>query len=309
MNFRDTILNSRAVLSEGSVVERVKRSNPELIDDRLSNSVMIYSREGRSRLEEIYRQYIDIAKKHDLPVIILTPTWRASRKRLSESGFLNYDVNGDNFRFLDGIRSTYGRFSREIFIGGLTGCANDAYKPEEALDYSEALSFHSYQIEALAKAGVDFLLAATLPEINEAAAIAELMSRTGLPYIISFVAGKNAAVLDGTPLYDAIQRIDSSVDPSPFFYMANCVHPSLFIKNSEYMADTFKTGRFLGIQANASRKSPDELDGLAELDAEEPEELSDSIIKLSNMGGLKLLGGCCGTDNRHIEAIASKVTK
>ncbi|MGE5498202.1 MAG: homocysteine S-methyltransferase family protein [Syntrophothermus sp.] len=307
MNFRDTVLNGRTILSEGSVVERVKRSNPELIDDRLSNSVMIYSREGNSLLETLYRQYIDIAVKHDLPVIILTPTWRASRQRLGESGYLDRDVNGDNFRFLEGIRRSYGSFSPKIFIGGLMGCANDAYKPEEALNYSDALSFHNYQIDALARAGVDFLLAATLPEINEASAIAELMSRTGLPYIISFVTGKNAAVLDGTTLFDAIKMIDGSTRPSPFFYMANCVHPSSFIKNACQLEDAFKTGRFRGIQANASRKSPDELDGLAELDAEDPEELSDSIIKLCSIGGLVVLGGCCGTDDRHIEAIASKL--
>ncbi len=126
---------------------------------------------------------------------------------------------------------------------------------------------------------------------------------------MSFVIKPDGKILDGTPLHAAIELIDSEIDPQPLFYMVNCVHPTIF---EQAMAKEIKfskmiTDRLLGFQANTSSKSPDELDNLAYLDTSDPEEFSASMISLHNRFGLKVLGGCCGSDSSHITAIAKRI--
>ena len=162
------------------------------------------------------------------------------------------------------IRKSYGNFSEKIYIGGLTGCKGDAYKPEEALSENDAYHFHKEQMQILADAGVDFLLASTLPEINEAKGISKAMSETNKDYVISFVIRDNGKLLDGTLLNDAIKLVDDSVSTPPLFYLTNCIHPDVLHKSFLNLKDEndILKNRLFGIQANASSKSPEELDTL-----------------------------------------------
>ncbi|MCK7520269.1 MAG: homocysteine S-methyltransferase family protein [Ignavibacteriales bacterium] len=140
-------------------------------------------------------------------------------------------INTDAFLFVDNIRKSYGSFSEKIYIGGLTGCKGDAYKPEEALSENEAYHFHKEQMQILADAGVDFLFASTLPALTEAIGIAKAMSETKKDYVISFVIRDNGKLLDGTLLTDAIKIIDDSVSTPPLFYLTNCIHPDVLHKS------------------------------------------------------------------------------
>jgi S-methylmethionine-dependent homocysteine/selenocysteine methylase len=188
-------------------------------------------------------------------------------------------------------------------------CRGDAYRPQEALSQTDAKSFHQYQAHALAQANVDFILAATLPAVSEALGLAEALSDCGVPYILSFVIRDDGAVLDGTPLHKAVERIDSSADPKPLCYSVNCVHPSVFkqgIGEEINRCESIKN-RVLGFQANTSSKSPEELDGLDYLDTTAPAEFGESMLALHQNFGIQILGGCCGTDHRHIEEIAYQI--
>ncbi len=149
--------------------------------------------------------------------MLLTPTWRANKERTNKANVDMKTINTDAFKFVDGIRKSYGKFSNKIFIGGLTGCKGDAYKPEEALSESDAYIFHKEQMQILADAGVDFLFASTLPALSEAKGIAKAMSETNKDYVISFVIRDNGKLLDGTLLTDAIKIIDDSVSPLRYF--------------------------------------------------------------------------------------------
>jgi len=150
MDFETTIEQAPFILAEGSVIERLRR-NPEIqLDPHVLNAGLIYREPQRSTLAQIYRQYLDVGRAYDLPMIVLTPTWRANLQRLREAGFSpDDDVNGDCAHFLNSIRGKYGEYSEKAFMGGLVGCKGDAYRPEEALAKEEAAAFHRFQVRIL----------------------------------------------------------------------------------------------------------------------------------------------------------------
>jgi S-methylmethionine-dependent homocysteine/selenocysteine methylase len=305
MNFSEAITFYPHIITEGSIIERLKREFNYPLDDSLSNALMIYDEAGKSLLEKIYREYLNIAESSDLPIMLLTPTWRTNKERTEIANVDMKTINNDAFLFINNIRKSYGGFSEKIFIGGLTGCKGDAYKPEEALSENAAYHFHKEQMQILADSGVDFLLASTLPALTEAIGIAKAMSATKKDYVISFVIRDNGKLLDGTLLTDAIRIIDGSVSTPPLFYITNCIHPDVLHKsfiNLKDENDVLKK-RMFGIQANASNKSPEELDTLENLDADSPVNWAHGMVDLNKKYNLKILGGCCGTDARFISSI------
>jgi homocysteine S-methyltransferase len=295
-----------SALTEGAIVERIRRLDSSLLDPYLAHAPFVYSAAGRSILADLHRQYIEIGRRHDLPILVFTDTWRANYSRLEKAGMAGKDVNGDCVRFLREIIQEYGDYADKVYIGGLIGCKGDAYKPDEALPEQEASSFHSFQINALAMAGVDFLFASTVPSLPEAAGMAAAMASTGVPYVISFMLNRGGLVLDGAPLHEAISIIDQGVYPAPLFYMANCCHPSFHESALRNIAgkDPRLLDRITGLQANTSAREAHELDNLGFLDSEDPGAFADLMIALYRDFGARILGGCCGTDHRHIAAIA-----
>ena len=305
MTFKEAVNFYPHIITEGSIIERLKREFKYPLDDALSNALMIYDEAGKSLLEKIYREYLDIAKSSDFPIMLLTPTWRTNSDRTKTANVEMKTINSDAFLFVDTIRKSYGNFSEKIFIGGLTGCKGDAYKPEEALSENDSYHFHKEQMQVLSNAGVDFLLASTLPALTEAIGIAKAMSETTKDYVISFVIRDNGKLLDGTLLTDAIKIIDDSVSTPPLFYLTNCIHPDVLHKSFINLndEDDILKKRLFGIQANASSKSPEELDTLENLDADSPANWAIGMVDLNKKYNLKILGGCCGTDARFISSI------
>lgn len=305
MTFKEAIKHFPHIITEGSIIERLKREFNYPLDELLSNSKMLYDDKSKILLAKIYREYIDIAQSANIPIILLTPTWRANKERTIKANVDMETINTDAFKFVDTIRKSYGSFSDKIFIGGLTGCKGDVYKPKEALSENESYHFHREQMQVLADAGVDFLFASTLPEINEAKGIAKAMSETKKDYVISFVIRDSGKLLDSTLLTDAIRTIDDSVATPPLFYLTNCIHPDVLHKSYHKLLDeeNILQKRLFGIQANASSKSPEELDTLAELDADSPADWARGMVDLNKKYNLKILGGCCGTDARFISSV------
>ncbi len=302
---------STCILGEGAVIERLRRNSDFELDPHIVNSAFIYDEPRRETLAAIYRQYLDIGRQYDLPLILSTPTWRASRERISKAGCEGKDVNGDNFRFLDGLRNECGPYAKNVVVGGLLSCRGDAFNPEEALSAPEARTFHAWQAERLAQAGVDFLLAATLPTIGEAIGLSAALSDTGMPYIISFVARQEGTWIDGTPLKDAIQRIDAAVSPKPLTYIINCTHASIFRKAlfHEVNSSPLVRARIGGLLANTAALKPEDLDERENLVTEAPEMFGQAVGDLKDDLGMKILGGCCGTDDRHIRQLAKRLAR
>jgi homocysteine S-methyltransferase len=305
--FLDLLDSREVVLTEGGIIERLRRELDIPIHPRAANAPLLYTDEGRAALVSLWREYLDVGRARAAQMLVCTPTWRANAERLAEAGLPGVaEVARDAVRLLKGIRSQYGDYSQHVFIGGLLGCRGDAYRASEALDCATAAQFHREQAEALAQAGSDFLMAATMPAFSEALGMAKAMAQTGSPYIVSFVLRPNGTLLDGAPVADAIARIDDAVDSAPSAYLANCVHPDNLMLALE-QAERLRPGttkRLMGLQGNTSRKSPEELDGADTLQTDDPEAFASSMLKLHERFGLHILGGCCGTDQRHIAALA-----
>jgi homocysteine S-methyltransferase len=310
MKFTEMIDTHSFILTEGSITERLRRHPEVTLDPYINHAGLLYG-ENKHIIADIYRQYMDVGKSYAFPIITLTPTRRANPELLKKAGYGDeVDVNGDCVRFLSRIRDEYGRYSKQIYIGGLIGCKGDAYTTGEALTAKEARLFHKFQLQALSRSGVDFLIAETLPAADEALGIAMAMSGFDLPYILSFVLNADGTLLDGSPLHDVIARIDGESNPRPFCYFANCIHPTRFksaLSAQRIFSETV-IKRVIGLQGNTSCKSPEELESLPYLDSQEPEPFANEMWALKEMFGTKVLGGCCGTDHRHIAAIARKAT-
>lgn len=301
------IENGTVILTEGAIVERLRRDPQVGIDPFVANASLLYSSYGRQALSTLWQEYIDIALKNDVDILIYTPTWRVNGERLKQAGLPNVQqVAQDAYAFLNEIRSKYEAKDR-IYIGGLVGCKGDAYAPAEALSADLAEEFHTPHVRAFAESGIEFLLATTLPALSEAIGIARALSKTNCPYGISFVVRPSGVLLDGTLLEEAIAAIDASVDKLPTGYFANCVHPDNFYSALESANRRYPgiANRFVGIQGNASRKSPEELDESTHLETDDPLEYARSVNLISREFGIRILGGCCGTTGEHIAAIAT----
>jgi len=307
--FAQFLEQSPCILGEGAVIERLRRHGELELDPFLVNSAFIYDEARRAALETICRQYLEIGRAFDLPLLVSTPTWRASRERIDAAGYAGVDVNGDNVRFLHALRTGYGAYAKKIVICGLMSCRGDAYNPAEALPVDEAREFHAWQAGKLAGAGVDFLLAATLPALSEATGLALALAATGMPYMISFVVRPEGTLLDGTQLKDAIATIDAAATPQPLAYLINCTHAS-FARSAllhEVNSSAQVRQRVIGLLANTAAQSPEELDESSALVEEDPLTFGKAVAALYRELGLKILGGCCGTDERHIRCLAGEL--
>ncbi|MFW9999768.1 MAG: homocysteine S-methyltransferase family protein [Candidatus Hodarchaeota archaeon] len=303
---RKLISENPLILAEGAVIERVKTEFKFELDEYIANAGMIYDTIGKKILDKIYNQYISVAYKFNLPILILTPTWRANQERIELAGLKNKNVNADCVKFLFDIREKYGEFANKISIGGPMACKGDAYNPEEALPTDKAHDFHKFQVKELTEAGVDFLLGSTLPASSEALGMAKAMAESNIDYVLSFVIRPNGTLLDGTSLNEAISVIDNSVSPKPFYYMLNCIHPNhciSTINNDPNNTELVRT-RLMGLQANGSAKSPEELELLNKTVSENPRTWAKRMIDLYLNSNVRILGGCCGTNHRHIKNIA-----
>ena len=305
MGFRNCIENEHRIFMEGALGERLKREYHLCADHQVAWAKLVYQADGRSALRNLWQEYVDIARRYQLPFLATTPTRRANKERVERSG-CNSSIIPDNVDFLRRIQQ---ESNMEMYIGGLMGCRGDAYTGEDALSESEAHTFHKWQADLFRKAEVDFLYAGIMPTLPEATGMAQAMSETGLPYIISFTIQKSGRLIDGTTISDAILSIDHSVDAKPICYMTNCVHPSIVYEalSQPFNQNPTVKNRFLGIQANTSPLSYAELDHSSDLKCSEPIPFAEDMLKLRDISNIKIFGGCCGTDNRHMEQIALRL--
>ncbi len=304
MSLQKALEENNIILTEASVLEKLRRSEEISLHPRLENATLIYDVDSKRTLREIYRGYIAIAHGANFPINISTPTWRANRERVLGAD-IKKDINGDAVRFLNEVRDEWGDFSSRILIGGLIGCKNDCYKPQEGLLPDNAYSFHSWQIEKLSNQNIDYLIAATVPAMPEAVGMALAMEKTKIPYFISFVISRAGKILDGSSLQTAFDRIDAECTIPPVGYMINCAYPS-FLKTHNQPESVLK--RLLGFQGNSSSLDHDKLDGSFSLQSDSLEDWGNRMVALNKVHGVKILGGCCGTDVNHLKYIVKKLS-
>lgn len=306
MRFADAVAHHDVILGSGSMYERLRRSPHVEFDPHVANASLIYDDEGRGVVAAAHGEYIDIAREAGLPMLVSTGTWRTSRRRVEASNFRDRPLNRDHVRFSQELADNHGQ-GIATYVGGVLGPHGDGYDPAESLGVDEAERLHMWQAEQLADAGVDVLMAMTLPALSEARGLARAMAATGLDYVLSFVVRDTGTLLDGTPLLQAIETLDGETSRRPVGYFANCVHPNVLVEGLAAQP-RWITDRFLGIKANTSSQRPEELDGRDALISADPEQLADDLHAAHRALGLTFVGGCCGTNALHMRQLAARFT-
>jgi homocysteine S-methyltransferase len=300
MTVASILRDNELILTEGAVIEALANGGDADLHETLLNAPLIYTDSGRQALTTLCSSYIDIAQAADRPILVGTPTWRANPERINAAG-LDRNLNADAAAFMLGLRESYAEWAPNIIIAGLMGVKNDAYQPGEALGAVAAAEFHIQQAAWLAEAGVDLLMAATVPAVGEATGMARAMAQTGHPYIISFVINRQGRLLDDTPLGTAIGQVDQACTPVPLGYMINCAHPDFLGPSALSLG---LAHRLIGLQGNASAMDHSQLETTPGHHEDDLSAWGDAMLALRRRLGLKILGGCCGTTPAHIAYLA-----
>ncbi len=259
---------------------------------------------GARELRSYFEPYAAIARERSLGLVLDTPTWRANAdwgERLGFGAERLAEVNRKAVRLIEQVRADHA--PTPVVVCGTVGPRDDAYRPGALMSVDEAERYHSTQIDTLADAGADMISALTLAYPEEAVGIARAAGRAGIPVAISFTVETDGRLPGRTELGEAIGRVDAETDGVVAYFMINCAHPTHFSGVLEQRGDWVE--RIGGVRANASRKSHAELDEAEALDEGDPAELAGQYRALrSLLPAATVVGGCCGTDHRHVAAVA-----
>ena len=267
---------------------------------------LLNTAEGEAALRKYFGSYAEIAQRNGTGLILETATWRASPdwgKRLGYTTESLAEVNRKAVALLEAIRKQYGSDRTPVVISGCVGPRGDGYVPGKEMTEEEAERYHIEQIATFAATAADMVCAITMNYAEEAAGVARAAKKAGMPVALSFTVETDGRLPTGQTLEDAIEEVERSTSRYPLYYMINCAHPTHFdgvLKRGPRWVDRVK-----GLRANASRMSHAELNEAPALDVGNPKELGQEYAELKRrLPQLNVMGGCCGTDHRHIEQIA-----
>lgn len=261
---------------------------------------------GRAAVEAYFDPFVEVARRHDVAFELSSTTWRANPdwvERLTGSRDATAAINARAIDFLCAYRDRIDG-DQVVTIAGAVGPRGDGYIADRAMTAEGAADYHRPQIEAFARTDADLACAFTLNYVEEAIGVALAARGAGIPAAISFTVETDGRLPTGQPLGEAIQQTDEATGSAPAYYMINCAHPTHF--DAILDGSTPWAARLQGLRANASTLSHAELEAMTELDEGDPEDLGRRVGSLrERLPHLSVLGGCCGTDHRHIAAIAA----
>ncbi|SFR28765.1 Homocysteine/selenocysteine methylase (S-methylmethionine-dependent) [Lentzea waywayandensis] len=259
--------------------------------------------DGHATLTRYFERYAGIAERDGAGIVLETATWRANPDWAARLGYDVEQLASANRKGVDLLLDVRQRFAIPVVISGCVGPRGDAYRPESIMTREEARDYHSTQIRTFADTPADLVTAMTLTNVPEATGIVDAAREANVPVVISFTVETDGRLPSGDALGDAIEAVDRDTNGYPAYYMVNCAHPTHIAPALD--PEAAWTHRLQGIRANASKLSHAELDEAEALDRGDPEELADDYRALrARFPRLTVLGGCCGTDHRHIDAIS-----
>ena len=271
-----------------------------------SSVTLLGSVHGTAALEDYFQGFLDLAARMGCGLILETPTWRASPDWAQPLGLTIDELDQLNraaVELLSRMREDYRTAVSEMIVSGCIGPRGDGYDPGRIMSVEEATAYHSHQARVLANAGADMLTGITMTNVPEAIGVVRAAQDLGKPVAISFTVETDGRLPAGDGLGDSIQATDEATSAFAAYYMINCAHPEHFAPALQSGAEW--TTRVRGVRANASRCSHAELDAMTELDIGDSVELAAQHRDLrERFPHIQVLGGCCGTDLRHVTAIA-----
>jgi len=262
--------------------------------------------EGEAALRNYFRTYADLARRFGTGLILESATWRSNPDWGARLGYLTEElaeINRKAILMLEEIRSEYQNENMTVVISGCIGPRGDGYVPDDLMSAWEAEVYHREQIEVFAASSADLVTAITMNYVEEAIGIAQAARNADIPIVISFTVETDGNLPTGQTLKSAIKQVDEATDGYPAYYMINCAHPTHFehiVAEGGAWLD-----RVRGVRANASHRSHAELNEAPDLDEGNPVELGTQYARLKQrISTLNVMGGCCGTNHRHVEQIA-----
>lgn len=263
---------------------------------------------GREAMARYFRPYLALARDRGTGFILDSQTWKAHLHWADDLAATEAELrqaNRDSIAFIAALRDEFRGNAKPIVLNGIIGPRGDAYSSDLEVAEHESEDYHAQQIGWLAETEVDMVAAVTFPQAGEAVGLVRAAGKAGLPVAVSFTVETDGRLPSGESLREAIETVDRDTNREAAYYMINCAHPDHFM---HVLEDGPWARRILGIRCNASRKSHAELDASEILDAGNPEELADQYAAIRKiMPWLTIFGGCCGSDYRHVEAIAGKL--
>lgn len=296
-------LNDRLYITDGGL-ETVLIFHHDIDLPHFAAFVLLDDEKRISLIRDYYLDYIRIARETDCGFILETPTWRASQDWASKLGYSAEALRDLNIKAIE-LLLTIQAENTDIstVVSGCIGPRGDGYIAESMMSAEEAQSYHNCQILAFKTAGAEMVTAITMTYGEEAIGITKAAKANDLPVAISFTVEIDGRLPSGQALRDAIIEVDAATNDGPDYYMVNCAHPNHFEHVLEAGDDWMQ--RIRGLRCNASKCSHAELDEAEELDAGNPQELGADIARLKKAHPhLTILGGCCGTDHRHVAEMA-----
>jgi S-methylmethionine-dependent homocysteine/selenocysteine methylase len=261
---------------------------------------LVDSEDGRAALRRYYEPFLELARDRDVPLILSAPTWRANTDWGRLLGYEGEDLAAVNRRaveLLGGLAAEYDN----VVVEGSVGPRSDAYSPTLLMDADEAERYHAVQIRTFVDAGCTQATALTLTYPEEGIGITRAAKAAGIPIVVGFTVETDGRLPSGHSIEDAILSVDDATDGAAEFFVINCAHPTHF---ADALPEGESRTRIGGLRANASTLSHAELDEAEELDSGDPDDLAERYVALrGELPALEVVGGCCGTDIRHVTAI------
>jgi homocysteine S-methyltransferase len=278
------------------------------IDLPLNSAIIMHtSEQGEQRLRDYFVRHIAIAKAHNAGFVLESATWRASPGWGAKLGYTPSDLirlNRRSIALLVALRDEHETPQCPMPISGNVGPRGDGYFPDQMMTGAEAMRYHAFQCDLFADTEADLISAFTMTHSGEAIGIARAAAAVEMPVVISFTTETDGRLPSGETMREAIEKTDDATSGAPAYYMINCAHPTHF-------ADALEKGeawlkRLRGLRANSSMRSHAELDNSPDLDIGDPVDLGRRYANLRGALGtcFNIMGGCCGTDHRHVTAIA-----
>jgi S-methylmethionine-dependent homocysteine/selenocysteine methylase len=266
---------------------------------------------GRAVLHKYYARYAQIARDGKMGFILESPTWRSSPDWGAKLGYSKGDldvINRAAIKLMQDLRDEYATADAPMVISGCVGPRGDGYDPGQVMTRAEAALYHAPQIASMAAAGAEMITAITMTNVPEAIGVANAAREVSLPSALSFTLETDGKLPTGQDLGEAIAEVDAATGHAPAYYMINCAHPTHFadMLQAAERAGSAWMKRVRGLRANASKRSHQELNESPDLDSGDPVELGREYAELRRLHPqINVLGGCCGTDHRHLEQIGS----
>jgi homocysteine S-methyltransferase len=263
---------------------------------------LLDSAAGRAALDRYLQPFVQLAAARDTGLILETPTWRANRDWGRTVGYSEEDLRRVQHDAVAFVRDAVDG-SGDVAVSGSVGPRGDGYVPGARMTADHAAEYHHAQVRDLLEAGAELVTSFTLSYADEGVGFAAAARDVGIPAVVGFTVEQDGRLASGETLGEAVERVDEATGRHPSWFMVNCAHP-------DHIAPGLAGGgawldRIGALRANASRHSHAELDAATELDDGDPVELADGNARLHrSLPALRVVGGCCGTDIRHVTAIA-----